>query len=359
MKYKMALAVCLLPMTASAVDFSFNGFGSIVAGSVIDGDGYIAQYPNLGVYEDGVEFSPETRLGVQGKAAFNDKLSATAQLTTRGADNYDVEVEWLYLSYKLTPNTDIQVGRLRLPVYYFSDYMDVGYAYPWLRIPADTYSLDATNYNGFKYNARFNSGDAYYTLSLYGGEEEADDSELMGYLFESFTTRIDRQFDNLAGVALGVTLEELSVRVTYTRGDMEETQTYAPGSAGVIDYNIEFYDVFARYDFESGLSLMAEYNIYRPFYTSYFTSATYQTGDFNYYISWSKFDLDEPFEEHDTTSIGVRWDLGDTYALKFDLSSMKDDGFNPFSGLPNPVYHNAENGDGDVKVFSVAVDFVF
>lgn len=357
-KFLILAGLAIAPLAISA-DFTFNGFGSVVAGGTLSGDGYIADYPNLGVYENGFDVGQETRLGLQGVAKIDDKLSATMQLMVRAANDYEPEVEWLYVTYKLAANSDIQVGRMRMPVYYFSDFMDVGYAYPWVRIPADTYSLDATNFNGVKFNNKLRLGGSFLQLSLFGGQEDNPQDELMSYLFEGFTNRIDRKFENILGMAANWTVSELTMRATYTQADMRETQYYFDSSTGEIDYNIKFYDIFARYNFGNGLSLMVEYNKYDPFYISYFGSATYQRDTLTYYLSWSKFDLDTPFEEHDTTSVGVRWDLGDSYALKFDVSSMTDDGFNPFTMQPNPVYHKAKDGDGDVVVWTVAMDFVF
>lgn len=354
------LSVALLASApAMAADFNFNGFGTIAGGAILDGDGYIADYPNLGIYEKSFDLGQETRLGLQGEAKLDDKLSATMQVMSRAANNYDAEVEWLYATYKITADTSIQAGRLRMPVYYYSDYMDVGYAYPWVRIPADTYSLDATNFNGLKLNSKFKAGNIYYGLTLFGGNENNPDSELMGYLFESFTTQIDRDFENIFGAAVNLNFGSFSLRGTYTQADMEETQTYGDASTGMTDYDIKFYDVFAKYEFDSGVTILAEYNKYKPFYQSYFGSVTYQLNALTYYVSWSQFDLDTPFEKHDTSSIGVRWDVGDTYALKFDVSSLNDEGYNPFTDQPNPVYHDAKNGNGDVTVFTLALDFVF
>lgn len=359
MRYCALATAILLSNSALAANFDFNGFGTIAAGAILEGDGYIADYPNLGVYEKSLDFGQETRLGLQGKANIDDKLSATLQLMSRAANDYELQVEWLYATYNISADTNIQIGRMRMPVYYYSDYMDVGYAYPWIRIPADTYSLDVTNFNGVKLNSTFKTGDVYYRLSVYGGNESNPQDELMSYLFESFTTNIDRDFENILGTALDVTWAGLSARVTYAQASMDETQTYGDGSTGIIDYDIDFYDAFVKYEFDSGFAIMAEYNKYKPFYQSYFGSATYQTGVFTYYLNWSQFDLGTPFEKHDTTSIGVRYDLGDTYAVKFDLSSMSDEGYNPFTDQPNPVYHDAKNGDGDVTIFSVSLDFVF
>lgn len=359
MKPSLLLIPIIIGLTThkSLADIKINGFGSVVAGAVLKGDGYIADYPNLGVYENQFDVSQETRLGLQAKAQIDDKLSATIQMMSRSANDYSPEVEWLYTSYKINTNSNVQIGRMRMPVYYYSDFMDVGYAYPWVRIPADTYSLDITNFNGIKINAAKKLGDIYIKTSLYTGQEKSESDELMSYLFESFTTNIDCSFENILGGVVESSYYDFLARATYTKADMLETQTYYDGSDADINFDIKFYDLFLKYEFDIGISIMAEYNRYKPFYESYFGSLVYQDQAMSYYLSWSKFDLDTAFEEHDTTSIGVRYDA-ESYALKFDISSMKDNGFNPFSGKTNPVYHKATDS-GDVITATISLDFVF
>jgi hypothetical protein len=347
---------CLVGNTA---ELKLSGFGTLAGGVLLDGDGYIADYPNLGVYEDGFDISQETRLGLQGTAIFDDYFSGTLQVMSRASNNFALEVEWLYTTIQLADATNIQAGRMRMPVYNFSEYMDVGYAFTWIRIPSDTYSLDVTNFNGMRINQNVNIGDFDFVFSIYAGEEENTDDELMGYLFENFTTQIDREFKDIVGVVLDMTLGEFTARVTHTQANMLETQTYADFSTSDVPFDIVFSDIFLRYNFESGISIMGEYNKYKPFYQSYFISVLYQMDAIAYYINWSQFDLNTAFEKHDTTSIGIRYDMGDGYALKVDVSSMRDDGFNPFSGQPKPVYHSDDDGDGDVTVLSFALDFVF
>lgn len=357
------LLISLASFNVTSAELNLSGFGTLAFGSVVDGDGYIAEYPNLGVYEDEYDFGQETRLGLQGTAVFNDEISGTLQLMTRANNDYDIEVEWLYVTYQYSSNANIQAGRMRMPVYYYSDFMDVGFAFPWVRIPSDTYSLDVTNFNGIKSNWSFSAGSTDIGLSLYLGKEENPSDELMSYLFESFTSNIDRDFEDIFGVVFDLSYQNFIFRTTFTQADMVEQQAllFDPFAA-TVEFDIEFIDYFFQYSFENGLSLMAEYNEYEPFYKSYFTSVVYQKDAWQYYLFWSQFDLDLPFEKHDTTGIGFRYDLGDGVALKMDLSSMNDEGFIPVDGgpnIPNPVYHADDDGDGDVMVLTLALDFVF
>ena len=50
-----------------------------------------------------------------------------------------------------------QVGRKRIPLYYYSDFQDIGLSYPWVSPPPELYGWEVTNYNGgsLRYNDSF------------------------------------------------------------------------------------------------------------------------------------------------------------------------------------------------------------
>ena len=69
----------------------------------------------------------------------DDRLSATPASGRVAPSNFKADVDWAYVSYELTPKLLVQAGHKRLPIYYYSDFMYVGYAYPWVRPPQDLY----------------------------------------------------------------------------------------------------------------------------------------------------------------------------------------------------------------------------
>jgi len=88
------------------------------------------QREQAGVYENNDwSFGAESSLGLQGNFTVDDKLSATLQVVARGGNSYRADVDWAYLSYELTPKLLLQAGHKRLPIYYYSDFMYVGYSY--------------------------------------------------------------------------------------------------------------------------------------------------------------------------------------------------------------------------------------
>src|SRR6185369_11107544 len=110
-------AVAYLPQARAVevggVELTGSGFMTLAVGRVLGGTkdnpevnpnylGYkgphfISDWAQGGVYEDdGLQYKPDTRLGLQGTATFSPRLSLTGQVVARGARDGKVNLEWLY-----------------------------------------------------------------------------------------------------------------------------------------------------------------------------------------------------------------------------------------------------------------------
>src|SRR5690606_28997655 len=100
-----------------------------------------------------------SKLGAQFRYGVTDRLAITAQAIAKPEqDSWKAKVEWLYLSHQTTDRLVLRAGRLRSPVYMYSDTLDVGFSYPWLRLPDEVYhQIQSPTYEG---------ADAIYTLPL-------------------------------------------------------------------------------------------------------------------------------------------------------------------------------------------------
>jgi hypothetical protein len=144
----VAAALGLAMAPAARAEVTISGFGQVVAGSTLD-DGE-AQFG----YDDSFDLRPESLFAVQVRADLNEKFAATAQIVARGAEDFEPEFAWAYLSWMPAEGVNVKVGRQRTPFYRYSDYLEVGYAYPWVRPPEAVYNLGAyANYEGI--NAGF------------------------------------------------------------------------------------------------------------------------------------------------------------------------------------------------------------
>lgn len=148
--------------------FKINGFASVGV-NTSDEESFT---PFGTLIKDGESYLQDTMLGLQMTFKVNDSLDAVAQLTAKGHDNYNVNMEWAYLSYKINDNWKVRAGRLRVPFYVASEYLDVGYAYPWVRPPLEIYSpIPFSSYNGVDTFYNFNVGGFDISLQAIHGIE--------------------------------------------------------------------------------------------------------------------------------------------------------------------------------------------
>lgn len=150
-KYLASLLLCA-PAAAHAVEINWSGFMSIAAGRTTNhGQTYTVDPTSSGAYSNELNFSPESIAGLQAQARISDKLRGTVQLVAKGSNHYEPEAEWAYVSYDLKEDLTVNAGRFRLPTYYYSDFLDVGYAYYWIRPPVEIYELPVATIEGVNF----------------------------------------------------------------------------------------------------------------------------------------------------------------------------------------------------------------
>lgn len=114
-------------------------------------------------------YSTDTKAAVQLDYRMDENWSATIQLMGRAFNEWDTKTEWAFIKYKYNEQLAFRAGRLRLPFYYYSESLDVGFVYPWARPPMPYYVTSISNYEGFDANYRFATGDVTHEASLLVG----------------------------------------------------------------------------------------------------------------------------------------------------------------------------------------------
>lgn len=207
MKYSLAAcigaAALLIGLPSQAQDkIEWSGFGNIAAGMTTGSDDQLFGYDN------DLDFNPETLFALQAKASLSDKLTVTTQLMSRGSDDFDLGVEWAYLQYQLTDSTSVNMGKLRLPLYIYSDSLDVGYSYHWLRTPQSVYRVAFDNYTGVSVQHNAFVGDFIFNTQVIAGtvkdDVEAGGSELS-----------QAELNNLIGFNASAIYNNLTMRIAY------------------------------------------------------------------------------------------------------------------------------------------------
>jgi hypothetical protein len=245
--------------TPAAADIEVSGFLSIVGGKVLNGSlygpmpdnpgvicpCYIADYANFGTYDGAWSFGAESRIGMQALAKLSDDFSVTAQVTARGTDAR-AQLQWAYASYVLSPTWDLQIGRKRIPLYFYSDFQDVGVTYPWVGLPPEVYGWEAANYNGVSLRNRTAVGDVYLNSSVFGGSEEVRDSR---YMQSYGQHRTDVRWNNILGVDLELSKGSWTLRGVAIQADTEFNDKDTPANDSA--ERMKAYAIAANIDFNN------------------------------------------------------------------------------------------------------------
>lgn len=180
-----------------AADIQFRGFASFVGGTTLSSE------DELYGYDDKLNFRNDSLIALQADATLDEKLSATMQVMSRGSNDYDAVVEWAYLTYKFSDELQLSAGRIRIPFYRYSDFIDVRYAYNWVKVPQTVYGFEFPGYDGLSmvYNNQFGSWDS--SLQVIYGQ------------FEGQTGDLDAVIEDLTGLSWTLNRDWLTLRAGY------------------------------------------------------------------------------------------------------------------------------------------------
>ncbi len=164
--------------THGATRWDFSGFGS-AGGQRWYGDRYTSDYgePPSG------EFDPDwdSILGAQLSWLHDSGLGFTAQGVARGHsltgdDPYQPQTEWFFASWQPSDALRVRVGRLRTPLFMYSESLEVGYAYPWVEPNRHVYKTSyttASSYDGADVTYSQFLGPAIVTYQLLAGSSRS------------------------------------------------------------------------------------------------------------------------------------------------------------------------------------------
>lgn len=163
----VALLVSFFTTQVFAADnIKFNGFASVVSGIDLKDENADSDY-NSQTFDN----LPESRLALQMTAKLEDGVRFIGQAVARGdsEEGFISNYEWAYFDFNVGSAGKLKFGRVRVPFYKYSDYLDVGFAYHWIKPPEAQYAISFRNADGLSYSHNFQLGPLDNTLSaLYG-----------------------------------------------------------------------------------------------------------------------------------------------------------------------------------------------
>lgn len=379
----LGLAICLASTSAFALEQGealINGFGTVGV-THLGGEDDGRSYGISGQTNDSWRGDQLSKFGAQLTYGVTDTVGLTLQTTAKAyGDEWKANLEWAYLSWQSTDNLMMRFGRLRTPVYMYSESIDVGFSYPWLRLPDEVYSqVQLSNYEGA--DIVYNLPLSFATLSfqLAGGIAKNRDY----YIYDE---EFDIDYDNVFGSSVSLATNDFGTfRVGYVEADIDTeiagsfTDIFGnPGTASLLALDKDkgkFTSIGYQYD--NGTWLTANEWTSRVIENdgsnstdSFYLMGGRRFGDFLAHVTYAQLDEDEGRQS--SWTLGLNYNILPTVVLKgeykrVDTSGGYDGVFvrNAQELYDNTVYDRtnglagvpARNYDGDI--ISAGVDFVF
>jgi len=347
------LVLCAPGIQAS--DINWSGFLSTGVGTTLDEDTRFVVDPITGAaYGDDITFAPESIVALQAQTAISDKMRATVQLVAKGGDDYNAHVELAFLSYALTDNLTANAGRFRLPLYFYSDFLDVGYAYHWARPPTDVYDIPQSSLDGvnLRHITYLGASDVELETQIWYGARDLDIGQE-----DPLEMRANW------GIAPLLTWEWLKFRLVYNSVEI----SFGPEPAEITYTAAAFMADYNNFIWRSEITQRDNMGV---IFNAWYGSIGYQVGNFTPHITLAGNDSDPsinlgsfdpitgPTEmiapKHDSVIAGVRWDFHTSSALKLEytMSTLE----NEFTSLATGDITITEN---DVSLLSLTLDIIF
>jgi hypothetical protein len=357
------LVVILLVSTTTlvtAADLTFNGFASIGVGRVLDEDDTFPEVDLTGknsFYDEEVSFKPDTMFALQTIADLYDGLSFTAQVTGKGSSNFDATLEWAYATYKPSDSWSFSAGRKRVPLYFYSDFLDVGYAYHWIRPPISVYSQPMTTYDGVQGTYSFPIGNWDTSISYYYGISKFDAVSNDNDDKTTIAGREDSEFeyDALTGIVFNTSYDWMRIRATYVQAQFSASAVI-PVVGQRIDLMDEFVDFFGVAVFltPGNWTVGAEYTEFEfddlvNGEENWYLTAGYRIDSFLPHITYTHSENKDNIsdgDDLDNITLGLRWDFHPSAAIKFEYSE-------------NDIDAGAGGSDSDAELVAMSIDLFF
>ena len=406
----LATAVLSVLASNSAQAIQFDGFMTAGAAMIVDiddadkGNVYIGGLGDRGITED-LTFEKDTRFGLQISSDVTDNMSVVAQILGRGDQgNFNAIIEWAYIDYEFHETTSLHVGKIKQPVYLVNDYVEVGYAYPWIRPPQEVYLLNnpLNTVNGIELLLQFSVGPGTLSFQPYLGSNRDDIPNAVDAFFEA---------ENIYGLDIKYSGSGYTVHASNFQCEVKTFGGFSLEGTGVGDVSVDLNGTGDCNVTAAGFNLdMANVVVYaewtqrtttetlsRPFgdTDAYYATIGYRFGKFLPHITFASIDgeastvspgavtitgpttnpalgaqINFPVPIQTSITAGLRYEVNDSAALKIeyqvvDVNQDPDDlaaANEPFNqinyGLFNTNFYQSPP-QNNVGIISVALDVIF
>jgi hypothetical protein len=371
----LGLAICLASSSTYAVEqgeYQFNGFGTAGITHLGGEDAY--GYGIQGQTTDGWRGDQLSKLGLQMQYGMTDTLSITGQVVTKAQqDSWEASPSALYLAWKATDALTLRGGRLGTPIYMYSETLNVGFSYPWLRLPEEVYSLvQISNHDGA--DLLYSQGTELGTLSF-----QVSGGNAIGREQYALDKLHDADYRDVFATSLALATDSFGTfRISYAEANLKVSVNDTVNlGAGAQDRNFVTYDgnkgkfssIGHQYDNGTWLSAaeavaLSVENNGESESTAFYVMGGRRFDDYLVHVTYGQ--QDQPTGRQVSMTYGLNYSLTPTVTLKGEFKRV-DTSKNPSAigefrpSAQQTVDSRSQGGFGtpDGDIISVGVDFVF
>jgi len=356
-----AAMLCSLSVNVMASDnVEINSFMTLGMATSSNDDGtYLNRINNH------ISLENDSHYGINIRTEVNDRLTGAAQLlATSDSSNFNVDAEWAYLSYKVTPQSSFRAGKLNLSTFLLSDYISVGSLYPWIRPPSEVYENNPMkNYLGVEWLhiTRFGSFAKLTSQFFVGSAQVQENSSTLFQAQDGY------------GVNFQLDTESVTLRIGAITPEVVVENT-DPGFVIDNEDRALMYTAGLSWDF-SGFIGYSEYiktevdgttQAAFPNQEGFYVTLGMQMGDFLPHVTFGRSDGEDYTgslptglpgirspNKQESATFGIRYDIDDNIDFKIEYMVVEPEPGN--TGLNTTPPSNGK----DFNVISMAVDVIF
>lgn len=318
------------------------------------------------------DFITGTKGGLQFYSTVNSKMDAYLQLLVDGEEgsDFDVDLDLAHINLRFDDRNEFTIGKVRIPVWLVSDYMQVGSLYPWIRLPDEIYkiapldSLGAhhTFIGGMYSRTLMQSDDYKITSEIYTGGSEKESPARGG----GGRTEISAK---LHGVTLQFEFNDFYAKASYlnVHSKGERYDIFSDGNLPERKFRTEYVNLGLKYDNGSILSL-TEYSLIDgqtfdiSHIKSYYTLIGKYLFDQDYLVHLTAGHVDESSNSNfdisqSSLSLGLNYFYDLSTVFKAEWQNVFLDSQSTTPNRPSGLFRRYP-GD-KVQIYSVSINTMF
>lgn len=360
-----------------------NGFASFAGGITAKKNDHVLEYGN------NLSFNEDTIFGLQTAVDLESDITLVSQFVSRGINDLETKIEWAYASYQVGQKTSIRVGRLRTPFYEYSESLEIGYSYHWIRPPIETYFLPMTSVSGgvgvvHEWSTDNVSGDLNMTYGAADQELPIPENSLSGDPRRLFNVDLN----DLYIISGSLSWNSLRLRASYGKAreltaSNDETELLSAIFPEEVAEDVlmgeksaDFMGLGAFFE-KKYLFFGAEYtgvdwtrNVLISDQDAFYLTGGIKKEKSTFHLTYSKVDsktekfsypepiptVSNPWEQSSWIA-GWRYDISENSAIKVEYAAFSDEYQKDLPG--KPVNRSGRRYNEEPKLLSFALDFVF